>query len=235
MSSMDGQVLQCLEATLSPHKELRRNAEEQLKQLYLHPEGGLSLARILLAPGAQSAQRQSAGILLQQYIFQHWSAASDNFQDPLTPVEIKGQIRPIIFHGLSDEESKIRSASAFALSSIARYDWPDEYPDLLSSLISLLKSGSNTSVHGAMRVIAEFVKNDLSEDQLLPVVNELVPALLTVLVNTQVCVLLPNMQLTGAGSFCCYSRINSQRMPASHSDAGNGPRGTSSSCPTSSE
>jgi len=32
-----------------------------------------------------------------------------------------------------------------------------------------------------MRVVAEFVKNDLSEDQLLPVVRDLAPALLRIL------------------------------------------------------
>ena len=37
-----------------------------------------------------------------------------------------------------------------------------------------------------MKVISEFVKNDLSEDQLLPVVNELVPSLLGILSNSQV-------------------------------------------------
>ena len=74
---------------------------------------------------------------------------------------------------------------AFALSSIARFDWPDEYPDLLTSLIALLTSGSPDSVHGAMRVIVEFVKNDLSEDQLQPVVQSLAPALLTILGDPQ--------------------------------------------------
>jgi hypothetical protein len=37
-----------------------------------------------------------------------------------------------------------------------------------------------------MRVVSEFVKNDLSEDQLLPVVQDLVPALLAVLGSPQV-------------------------------------------------
>ena len=36
-------------------------------------------------------------------------------------------------------------------------------------------------VHGAMRLFTEFVRNDLSEDQLLPVMRELVPVLLTIL------------------------------------------------------
>jgi hypothetical protein len=36
-SRMDGQVLECLRATLSPDQGTRRNAEEQLKQLFQHP------------------------------------------------------------------------------------------------------------------------------------------------------------------------------------------------------
>lgn len=34
---LDQQVLQCLEATLSPEEGRRRAAEEQLKTLYNHP------------------------------------------------------------------------------------------------------------------------------------------------------------------------------------------------------
>jgi len=42
-------------------------------------------------------------------------------------------------------------------------------------------------VHGAMRLFTEFVRNDLSEDQLLPVMRELVPVLLTILGDSKVC------------------------------------------------
>ena len=67
------------------------------------------------------------------------------------------------------------------LSLIANCDWPEEYPDLLTSLIGLLSSQSTDSVHGAMQVFVEFVKADLTEDQLLPVLRELLPALLNIL------------------------------------------------------
>lgn len=66
------------------------------------------------------------------------------------------------------------------MSTIAKYDWPEDWPTLLNDLVNLL-AGSADSVHGAMRVVAEFVKNDLSEDQLLPVVRDLAPALLKIL------------------------------------------------------
>ena len=75
---------------------------------------------------------------------------------------------------------------AHTLSSIANCDWPDEYPDLLSSLINLLSSGSPHSVHGAMQVFTEFIKSDLTEDQILPVLRELLPVLLNILGSTEV-------------------------------------------------
>ncbi|KAG6885829.1 hypothetical protein C0993_009221 [Termitomyces sp. T159_Od127] len=94
---------------------------------------------------------------------------------------IKGQIRRNVFQGLSDRDRKIRSLCANTLTFIAKSDWPDEYPELLSSLITLLSSGSPHSVHGAMQVFTEFIKGDLTEDQILPVLRQLLPVLLTIL------------------------------------------------------
>ena len=76
------------------------------------------------------------------------------------------------------------------MSSIADADWPDEYPDLLTSLISLLSSSSTDSVHGAMQVFVEFVGGDLSEDQILPVLRQLLPALLDILGTADVTILI---------------------------------------------
>ena len=75
---------------------------------------------------------------------------------------------------------------ALTISEIASCDWPDQYPDLLSSILGLLSSGSPDMVHGAMRLFTEFVRNDLSEDQLLPVMRELVPVLLSILGDSKV-------------------------------------------------
>jgi len=75
---------------------------------------------------------------------------------------------------------------AHVLSSIASCDWPDEYPDLLKGLIELISSSSPNSVHGAMQVLTEFIKSDLTEDQILPVLRQLLPVLLAILNDTQV-------------------------------------------------
>ncbi|KAH9923163.1 armadillo-type protein [Epithele typhae] len=96
-------------------------------------------------------------------------------------MEAKTQIRQAVFQGLSDPLRKIRSLCARVLSSIANCDWPDEYPDLLTSLLNLLSSGSSDSVHGAMQLFTEFIKADLTEDQILPVLRQLLPVLLNIL------------------------------------------------------
>lgn len=70
---------------------------------------------------------------------------------------------------------------AHVLSVIANSDWPDEYPELLTSLIGLLSSGSPDSVHGATQVFTEFIKSDLTEDQILPVLRQLLPVLLSII------------------------------------------------------
>ena len=75
---------------------------------------------------------------------------------------------------------------AHTLSSIANCDWPEEYPDLLKSLIGLVSSGSPASVHGAMQVFTEFIRSDLTEDQILPVLRDLLPVLLQILGSAQV-------------------------------------------------
>lgn len=69
---------------------------------------------------------------------------------------------------------------------IAECDWPEEYPDLLNSLLGLLSSGSPDAIHGAMQMFTEFVKSELTEDQLLPVLRQLLPILLNILGDTDV-------------------------------------------------
>ena len=42
---------------------------------------------------------------------------------------------------------------AYAISSIARWDWPDDWPDLFNQLVQAVASGNPCLVHGAMRVL----------------------------------------------------------------------------------
>ncbi|KAI0082121.1 ARM repeat-containing protein [Panus rudis PR-1116 ss-1] len=178
---MASEIAQCLSATLSPDPNTRISAELKLSELLTQPQSALTLSQLVIAQDAELSLRQSASVLLRKYIKERWSPFFPTFKGSAPPPEVKTNVRHAVFQGLSDPLRKIRSMSALTLSAIASCDWPDEYPDLLSSLIALLSSDSPEAVHGAMQVFVEFVRADLSEDQLLPVLRELLPVMLNIL------------------------------------------------------
>lgn len=73
------------------------------------------------------------------------------------------------------------------MSTIAHSDWPDDFPDLLDNLVSLISSSSSSAVHGALQVFVEFVRSDVTEDQIIPVFRQLLPELLNIVSSPNVC------------------------------------------------
>ncbi|KAI0066668.1 ARM repeat-containing protein [Artomyces pyxidatus] len=179
--SSTADIAQALSSTLNPDPNVRITAELHLAELLNNPQSALSLSQLISVQDAEMSLRQSASIVLRKYVREHWSPFFSQFRGDAPPVEVKAQIRAAVFQGLSDPNRKIRSLCAHTLSTIANSDWPDEYPDLLTNLIQLLSSGSPASTHGAMEVFTEFVRADLTEDQILPVLRDLLPVLLNIL------------------------------------------------------
>ncbi|KAI8368240.1 armadillo-type protein [Radiomyces spectabilis] len=95
-------------------------------------------------------------------------------------------VREIIVNGLADNESKIRVVSAYVVSNIAHDDFPEDWPNLFDILLSFLKSNSANSVHGAMRVLSEMAKKDISIQQLPQVGPLLLPELFNILTSDNV-------------------------------------------------
>ncbi|KAH7924492.1 ARM repeat-containing protein [Leucogyrophana mollusca] len=178
-------VHQILADTLSSNPNVRISAELKLSEVLVHQDAGLALSQLALTQDADMSLRQITSIILRKYVTERWSPYFSAFKGNAPSVEVKTQIRGAVFQGLSDPNRKIRSLCAHTISSIASCDWPDEYPDLLSSLINLISSSSPDSVHGAMQVFTEFIKSDLTEDQILPVLRQLLPVLLTILGSTE--------------------------------------------------
>lgn len=54
---------------------------------------------------------------------------------------------------------------AYAISGIAHWDWPENWPALFDVLVSCLREESEYAVHGAMRVLTEFSR-DVTDTQL---------------------------------------------------------------------
>ncbi|KAJ1302683.1 hypothetical protein OPQ81_002999 [Rhizoctonia solani] len=175
------EILNTLRQILNPDSNIRIAAELKLSELSAQPQTGLALTQILLSNQTELSQRQIAGTLLRKYVNERWSPFFSGFRGSAPPVEIKTQIREAVVQGLSDPIRKIRSVSAAVCSLIAHCDWPDEYPGLLDQLIALLSTDNVDAIHGSMQVMAEFVRSDLTEDQILPILRQLLPVLMQIL------------------------------------------------------
>ncbi|KAL8280102.1 hypothetical protein RQP46_007432 [Phenoliferia psychrophenolica] len=154
------QLVSALEATLDANQTTRVSAE------------------LLIAKLSQD----SPSFVLKKYVKEHWSPFFPTFKGPpATAVEVKQEVRALIFGGLADPVRKVRLACAVVVSDIAHSDWPDEWPSLMSQLLALVSSPHALEVEGGMRVLKDFVGIDLTEDQLLPIAREMLPQLLTIL------------------------------------------------------
>ncbi|TIA84907.1 hypothetical protein E3P99_04112 [Wallemia hederae] len=176
--------------SLSPDTAQRQAAESQLEISQPDPNFPLALTELIsnlenpihTHLNIQANKRfYSAGIILRKYVNERWSPFFVAFKGSPPPPEIKDVIRQRLTALLSTPHKQIRTACAYALASIASCDYPEQYPSLLHDLAALIQQGHRDGVHGAMRVLLDFVKADLTETQLVPVTQELLPLLLQIL------------------------------------------------------
>lgn len=95
-------------------------------------------------------------MLLKKYVDEHWCFSPDEDQTKLLATDqAKHAIKTILPKGLYSNNSKIRNTVAYTISSIAGYDWPQDWIELFDIIVSCL-AGNEDSVHGAMQVLVEF-------------------------------------------------------------------------------
>lgn len=87
----------------------------------------------------------------------------------MVSTEEKASIRWELLKGLADTDSKIRTAVALAIASIACTDLPQDWPDLIGTIVEAISSHANPAlVSGSVRCLSLFVE-ELDEDPLVQV------------------------------------------------------------------
>ncbi|KAF3628038.1 putative prolycopene isomerase, chloroplastic-like [Capsicum annuum] len=157
-------LVKCLNATLDPNQQVRSFAETSLHQAFLRP----------------------AAVILKQFIKKHWQEDEEGFEHPVVSIDEKVAIRGLLLPLLDDPHRKICTAIGMAVASIAHYDWPEEWPDLLPSLVKCISDQTNmNAVHGALRCFA-LVSADLDDNMVPKLVPVLFPCLHTIVSSPQI-------------------------------------------------
>ena len=93
----------------------------------------------------------------------------NNLQAPVVGNQEKAGIRAEIPRGLADPDSKIRTAVAMAIASIACTDVPHEWPTLVDDIVGAISSRTSPLlVSGSVRCLSMFVE-ELDEEPLIQV------------------------------------------------------------------
>ncbi|KAF3785291.1 Importin-9 [Nymphaea thermarum] len=155
-------LLNCLTATLDPNQDVRSFAEASLKEASSQP------------------------VLLKQFVKQHWQEDDTNYTHPLVPPMEKVTIRNLLLLALDDSHGKICTAASMAVASIAQYDWPEEWPELMPFLLNLITDRGNIhAVHGGLRCLA-LLSGDLDDSSVPRLVQLLFPHLHTIVSSNQI-------------------------------------------------
>ena len=175
-NSLKEACLETLGGILSANQDVRKASENQVQALevtegllsliiwlsytvtaFSFPAGfGVYLVEIVLDQRHCVAARQLATVLLKQYVDNHWSSTcEEKFRPPETTNQVKHMIREMLPRALEDPNSKIRSGAAHAISAIAHWDWPDDWPSLFGTLMMCLTGGSQDALQGSMCVLSE--------------------------------------------------------------------------------
>ncbi|KAJ5123278.1 Armadillo-like helical [Penicillium atrosanguineum] len=183
---MEQELLSLLANTQSSTTATRQAAELQLKSLYSNEAFPISLTAIASHESVPVNLRQSALSVLRTFIGAGWSSMLDEFKGQVLVNEVnKVQIRRALLElatTTDTPERKVKASASYAVSKIASADFPDDWPELLPSLLQIINDASTTdsALHGALKVLLDLVDTGLSEDQFFNVARDLVSALFAV-------------------------------------------------------
>lgn len=185
---MEQQVLDLLVSTLDASGPIRNQAERQLDSLYTNDAFPVSLISIASHKSVPLNHRQAALLNLKKLVLKIWSPSLEEYEGPGTVADpVKEQVRQSVLAIATgkDEERKIVAAASYVVGKIASADFPEQWPSLLSTVLSLVPQADVSQLYGVLIVLSNLVEDGLDEEQFSGIAVELVNCLHNVAVDGQ--------------------------------------------------
>ncbi|KAK4618173.1 Importin subunit beta-5 [Fulvia fulva] len=185
-ATMEEQLVRLLTETTSAQEGTRKSAESQLKEQYGNPDFPIGLVSVGAHNDVALDVRQAALLYLKTFVLATWSPQFDEFQGQLyaddgKKTQIRQRLLELAVSGR--DERKIKSAASLVVSKIATADFPDEWPDLLPTVLNVVATGEDSQLHGALKVLSELVDDCFTEEQFFKVARDLVKAVYDAAIN----------------------------------------------------
>ena len=149
--------------------ESTKDAASQLEQLTTNGDFPISLCSISIDRTVPVTIQQAALLQLKQVISKTWSSSSEEWNEriPVLGDESKEQIRQTLLSLATSgsSERRVISAASSCVSKIASSDFPDQWPDLLPTLLDLVPRSDEEQLHAVLVVLGNLVEDGFDEDQ----------------------------------------------------------------------
>ncbi|KXJ95130.1 armadillo-type protein [Microdochium bolleyi] len=181
---MEDQLVQILANTQLPAEGPRKQAELDLRANRSNPAFPISLTNIAGHASVPVQIRQAALSQLRLFVEDNWSGDSDD--GPAIPIadDVKAQIRPMILElAINATDRRAKTSASFVVGKIANIDFPEQWPDLLPTLLNIIPAGTDDQLHGALRVLGDLVDESLSDDQFFSMAQQIVKVVYDVALN----------------------------------------------------
>lgn len=181
---MEQELLQLLADTQSAAEVTRKTAEQRLNSLYADESFPLSLVSIASHSSVPPQLRLSALLVLRTFVVSAWSPFLDEFKGQVLINDAnKAQLRRVLLElaiSPNEDSRKVRASASYVVSKIAAADFPDQWPELLPTILQSIPNSNDAQLHGALKVLSDLVDSGFSEEQFFKVARELVTTLFNV-------------------------------------------------------
>ncbi|EST07572.1 Exportin/Importin, Cse1-like protein [Kalmanozyma brasiliensis GHG001] len=153
-------LVQVFTHSLDPNPNSRKAAELELKKVEAQDGMLSSVFQIVAATQVDISVRQAAAVYFKNRVRRHWDATPVRGAPTavVIPQGDRDAIKANILQTLVDAPTQIRVHVANALGTIARCDFPDQWPTLMDQIGQLLQSQEPQQVYGGLRALLEVVR-----------------------------------------------------------------------------
>jgi hypothetical protein len=177
---MEDQLVQLLRNTQLAEQGPRQQAEQGIKSLSADPAFPVCLVNVASHAAVETGVRQSALSTVRLFIEKNWSD-EDPDEEPQVPIseDARAHLRQALLDlALSAEDDrKVKIAASYAVGKIAIHDFPEQWPNLLPTVLGVVPGGADAQIHGALRVLRDLIEESLSEDQFFSMARDIAKAL----------------------------------------------------------
>ncbi|KAF9186760.1 hypothetical protein BGZ51_001785 [Haplosporangium sp. Z 767] len=144
-------LLSVLAEAASQEQARMKNAVTQLQQWETTPQFNATLQDIFYDRSLDTNIRWQAIIYLKNGIDKYWRK---NAKNAIAPDE-KTSIRSRLLTALDEEHKQLATQNAVLIAKIARFDFPLEWPDLLTTLLDIVRSSTANESDARARLVQQ--------------------------------------------------------------------------------